>query len=67
MSTTTKAKTTEVIENLYKLPLKAVATVGTPEGPNGEKPEEKDCFILKSRSYYGIPILEIREQHHDLP
>ncbi|OOQ86962.1 hypothetical protein PEBR_19348 [Penicillium brasilianum] len=54
MSTTTNSKTIEVIENLYKLPLKAVATVQLPEGSDSKEPKEKDCFLLKCRSYYDL-------------
>ncbi|CEJ61124.1 hypothetical protein PMG11_09666 [Penicillium brasilianum] len=52
MSITTNSKTIEVIENLYKLPLKAVATVQLPEGSDGKEPKEKDCFLLKPTSLF---------------
>lgn len=50
MATTT---VTEVMENLYKLPLLAVKTAKSTPGSKEEVPKEKDVFLLKCRSYYG--------------
>ncbi|CAI7643633.1 unnamed protein product [Penicillium glandicola] len=51
MATTT---VTEVMENLYKLPLLAVKTAESTPGSKEEVPKEKEVFLLKCRSYYDL-------------
>lgn len=43
----------KIISNLSKLPLQAIKAAQSTPSSKAETPQQKDVFILKSRSYYG--------------